>query len=348
MPVLQPDLARWIADPAAPAPAWRDDDPATLAAHGLDGLAAKRIADHHGDAPAALSDALRHRRAAHIAAELAARPALDHALAALAAAGLDPLLFKGEALARSLYPDPGTRVRGDADVWVAASGFDVACAQLAALGWHRAPAADGEWLQPERSYLAPAGPARIDLHRRLLSQPLLDRALDAAAIRSRGVRLAGIVTPEPADALLIACAHLVGHHADAPRAIWLFDLHRLAADAPALDRAAARAIEAGIGGLLGHALRTSRALFGTTLPDPLLDGLEAAGGAERSARLLRPLSPAARLAFDFATLPGWRARATWLHELLAPDDAWLRRREGHGPRPWLLLRRVLRGLARGR
>lgn len=87
-------------------------------------------------------------------------------------------------------------------------------------------------------------------------------------------------------------------------------------------------------------------LFGTPLPGPLLDGLDAAGATERSARLLSTMSPAARLAFDFATLPGWRARAAWLRELLAPDEAWLRLREGPGPRPWLLLRRWLRWLSR--
>ncbi|MCE3002978.1 MAG: nucleotidyltransferase family protein [Xanthomonadaceae bacterium] len=348
-PALAPALARWIARPdVAPPPDWREADLAVLAAHGLDGLAAAALEARPGLAPAPLVDALRRRRAALVAAELASRDVLDAALAALARAGLDPLLFKGEALARSHYPQPGTRVRGDADVWVAPSEFDAACRVLAAAGWTRVPAADGAWVQPERSFLAPVGNARIDLHRRLLSQPLLDRALDAEAIRSRAIRHAGIAMPAPADAVLVACAHLVGHHADAPRAIWWFDLHVLAADHEALDEACARALERGIAGIVGHALRASRTWFDTPLPDPLHDGLDAAGALEPSARLLRPMSPAMRLALDFATLPGWRARAAWLRELLAPDAEWLRQREGEGPRAWLLLRRALRGLARRR
>lgn len=349
LPALAPALARWIADPdRSPCPAWHDTDFDALVAHGLDGLAAAALEANPDAAPPHRVEALRRRRAALVASELANRGVLDAALAALARAGLDPLLFKGEALARSHYLQPGTRVRGDADVWVATSDFDAACRVLAAADWTRVPAADGDWVQPERSFIAPGGTARIDLHRRLLSQPLLDRALDAAAIRARARRSGGIAMPAPADALLIACAHLVGHHADAPRAIWWFDLHRLAADPEALDTASARALERGIAGIVGHALRASQTWFATPLPDPLLDGLDAAGAAEPSARLLRPMSPAARLAFDFATLPGWRARAAWLHELLAPDAEWLRQREGEGPRAWLLLRRALRGLARRR
>jgi hypothetical protein len=349
LPVLRPALARWIAAAgAAPDPGWSGDDLAALAAHGMDGLAAAALEEHPGAAPPSVADALRRRRAALVAAELATRPALDEAFAALADAGLDPLLFKGEALARSHYPRAGTRVRGDADVWVAPRDFDAACTVLEGAGWRCVPAADGEWLQPERSFLAASGPARIDLHRRLLSQPLLDRALDAAAIRARAVRGHGVAMPAAADALLVASAHLFGHHADAPRAIWLFDLHRLAADDAALDAACARAIDAGIAGIVGRGLRAARALFGTRLPDALLDGMDAAGATERSARVLRAQSPAARLAFDFATLPGWPARFAWLRELFAPDDRWLRRQEGAGPRPWRLLRRAWRGLARRR
>jgi hypothetical protein len=343
LPALRPALPRWLGGAVDAPPDLGADDLAALVAHGLDGLAAARRAAMPEPA-LAVDDALRRRRAALAAAEAAARPALDAALAALRAAGLDPLLFKGEALARGVYPEPGTRVRGDADVWVAPDAFDAACRALEALAWRAVPAADGQWLQPERSFLAPHGPARIDLHRRILSQPLLAAALDAPAIRARAIRIDGIAMPAPADALLIAAAHLVGHHAEAPRAIWLFDLHRLAADDATLRAAVERAIACGIAGILGHALRGARSLFGSALDDALLARLDAAGRGERSSRLLQPMSAARRLGFDFATLPGWRARATWLRELVLPDPAWLRAREGAGPLPWLLLRRALRGL----
>ena len=343
LPVLPPALARWLGgDVAAPARITADEL-AALAAHGLDGLAAARLAAL--PAPGLDADGtLRRRRAALAAAEAAARPALDAALSALRAAGLDPLLFKGEALVRSLYREPGTRPRGDADVWIEPARFAAACALLGRLGWTRVPAADGEWVQPECTWLAPAGPARIDLHRRLLSQPLLDRALEAPAILARAARIDGIAVPAPDDALLVAAAHLVGHHAEAPRGIWLLDLHRLAADDAALRAATERAVARGIGAILAHALRGAQSLFGTALDEGLLARLGAAARRERSARLLRPMSPAARLGFDFATLPGWRARAAWLRELVLPDPAWLRAREGAGPLPWLVLRRALRGL----
>lgn len=344
LPHLPDAFARWLAGAGPPSPAdWSDPVVALLVAHGLDGLAAAADPGAAG-ASAGTADALRQRRAALVAAELCARPVLDAAFAALAQHRVDVLLVKGEALARTVYPSPGTRVRGDADVWARPGCFDAAARCLESLGWQPVSASDGEWLQPERTYVAPGRAARIDLHRLLLSQPLLARAFDFDAVLDRARRIDGIAMPAPADALHLAALHLLGHHADAPRGIWLFDLHRLA-DTTTLRELAPRARATGTAALVAHALRLAQATFGTPLDVDVLALLDAAHG-EPSAVLRTPLSARARLWLDFRTLPGTRARLHWLRELLLPDPRWIRAREGDGWLPWLYLRRAWRGWSR--
>jgi hypothetical protein len=344
LPPVPGAIARWIAGGPPPAPGdWDAETPLALAAHGLDGLAAAADPAAAG-APPAVAEALRRRRAALVAAELQARPALDAAFAAFAAAGIDVLLVKGEALARTDYPAPGTRVRGDADAWPRPGSFERAAACLEALGWQPVAASDGEWLQPERTYVAPGRAARIDLHRRVLSQPLLAAALDFDGLLGRARRGDGIAMPAPADALHLAALHLLGHHADQPRGIWLHDLHRLA-QAPTLAELAPRARATRTAALLAHALRLAQAMFGTA-PDPAAMAELDAARDEPSAALAAPMSARARLWFDFRSLPDAAARARWLRELLLPDPRWLRAREGEGALPWLYLRRALRGWSR--
>jgi len=346
LPPLPLALGAWLADPLAMCTHdWQTADADLLAAHGLDGLAAAALAAGRGPAPIAIDARLRQRRAAFAAAELATRAPIDAALGALTAAGIDSLLIKGEALARTLYPDPGTRVRGDADVWVAADRFTAADGVLRARGWQVIAAADGEWLQPERSYRAPDAPARIDLHRRVLSQPLLAAALGFDALHARSIAHDAIRMPDRADSLLLAALHLLGHHAHEPRAIWLYDLHCLAVPATQ-THAAARAIDGGVASILLHALQASRALFGTELDAAATARMQLAGNSERAAQLLGSLTPTQRLWFDFGTLPDRRAQARWLRELLLPDPHWMRVREGAGWLPWLYLRRALRGWRR--
>jgi hypothetical protein len=62
---------------------------------------------------------------------------LDDALAALAAAGVEAIVCKGMATARTLFPEPGARPMGDMDLVVPPSAIDAAERALADAGWVR-------------------------------------------------------------------------------------------------------------------------------------------------------------------------------------------------------------------
>lgn len=65
------------------------------------------------------------------------RRVLDDALAALAAAGVEAIVAKGMATARTLLPEPGTRPMGDMDLVVPTAALDAAEGTLAGAGYLR-------------------------------------------------------------------------------------------------------------------------------------------------------------------------------------------------------------------
>jgi len=122
------------------------------------------------------------------------------AIAALASAGIEPLLAKGWAVAR-LYPAPGLRPYSDVDLCVRPADKVGAEAALASV--------------------AP-GITPVDLHTRIVDMP--DRSFDAlrerSSIESLGdipVRILGIE-----DHLRFLCLHLLRHGARRP--LWLCDV----------------------------------------------------------------------------------------------------------------------------
>ncbi len=60
---------------------------------------------------------------------------LRNVLNCLAAAGVAPVLFKGAALAHSVYPDPACRLMGDLDLWVTADAMPLAQRALVQTGY---------------------------------------------------------------------------------------------------------------------------------------------------------------------------------------------------------------------
>src|SRR5262249_5230360 len=121
--------------------------------------------------------------------------------------GIEPLLFKGWAIAR-LYPEPGLRASGDIDLCVRPEEYAAALAALRDV---------------------PEAAGRLDIHRgfspRHLGFSLLnDRTLDALYEREEWVSLGDtrvrILSPE--EHLRFLCLHLLGH--GGWRALWLCDV----------------------------------------------------------------------------------------------------------------------------
>jgi hypothetical protein len=339
----------WSTDPAGThtqALGWPEALP-TFARHGLLPALAQRLraTPRWPSLAPSIRTSLERASQTLAAREMVHRAALDTAGTALARHNIRTLVIKGEALARTHYPRPALRERGDIDLWVDVPDFDAAAAVLVSQGWRPRVAADGTWSLPERSFDGPNG-AVIDLHRRLFSQPLLARALTFEEVWQAGASLDASRAPFPSHALLIAALHRIAHHAEQlERWVWLWDVHVLVQREPACLAAAMQAARsAGVAALLGVTLRDTARVFDTPVDVAVVDDLIGCAQKERSARLLRPMGGLRRMIFDVRCAPDWRAAWTMLGETLFPRSDYMQAQFGPGWLPQLHARRLWRGL----
>jgi hypothetical protein len=267
-------------------------------------------------------------------------------VAALDRAGAQPLVFKGAALAHTHYPEPWLRPRLDTDVLVSPARRVQAVEALTALGYEQPPFVSGQHVMHQAPFVrwGPAGLEHVvDLHWRIANVESVARMLSHDDLLARAVCVdAGghvLRVPAPDDALLLALAHRVAHHADSPELLWLYDIHRLAGSLtpPEWDHVQ-RVADV-------HGMRA----IGTVVPAAVRARLGAPGAAEPAAAYLRPvLRPVDRLWVELRTL-GPRRGARLLREHLFPPASYMARAYGVR-RTWLLpafyAQRAVVGLAR--
>lgn len=213
-----------------------DADPERVAGflrqHGLEPLLATAPANRAG--PARRDDGDTIKRC--VAAEMSRHREFVSVLRTLQGeAGLDPIIFKGQALAHTIYPQPWLRPRTDIDALVERGGFESMTGTLVSLGYARAASIDAELVMPQSSFFKQAhGICHVwDVHRRLSNRPVLAGVLEYAALLEsvEEIRVDNVtfLAPDRINSLLIACLHLVGHHPGEVRLIWLYDIHLLVA-----------------------------------------------------------------------------------------------------------------------
>ncbi len=105
------------------------------------------------------------RRREAVARDAGEAAMLGRVLAAWGTAGIDSLILKGAAVARTHYPASWTRPRADVDVLVPTEAFDAAAHVLRDTGFDELAASTGHG---QRHFQERRGcRCRIDLHRRL-------------------------------------------------------------------------------------------------------------------------------------------------------------------------------------
>ena len=201
-----------------------------LLATGVAGLAWRRLHASALEPRPSTAETLRDAFRAHALAGAVHAHQLAGVTDRLAAAGIPFLVGKGWAMAR-LYPDPGTRVYGDLDLYVAADAHGAAVQALRAPGAPRAPVdlhrgfADLDDLDErtlfERSQAVPLGAGSVRVfgpedHLRLLSLHALRHGLSrpgwlcdiALVVESRppGFDWARLFSGRPRRADAVACA----------------------------------------------------------------------------------------------------------------------------------------------
>jgi len=212
---------------------------------------------------------------------------LANALQALGAAGIIPVLFKGAALAHTVYPDPACRPMSDLDLWLTREEMAPAQAALESLGYvqHLKSTRPIELQVQRRGEIqllgSRDGSGLIELHWGIFAGEWLERttAIDEVAIRSRtepvivegheALRLA------PEDGLIQLAVHLaINHQFGQPFMRGLLDVALLARAQPVdwtIVVARARAWQ--VGTVVWAVLRLSDDLLGLAEARPAIAAL---------------------------------------------------------------------------
>jgi Uncharacterised nucleotidyltransferase len=349
-PALRPTLAALLRGDARP---WRDvpaEPAAFLAACAADDLAP--LLWHHlhktvafGAWPPAVREGLAERARASAARELLVARELARVIAALAERDIRPLLFKGTALAYSVYPHPGLRPRTDTDLLVREPDVPGVRAVLGSLGYGAAVQCDGELLfrQFEVSREDEVGARHVlDVHWAISTQALFADLLAYDELHPRSMPIPALGSSAAGfglvDALLLALIHPVMHHKNEQRLLWTYDVHLLAGrlDDAGFATLVERARAKGIAAVCAHGLEGAREWLGTAVPDAALPALRAMPAAEQpTAAYLTPgRAWLDETASSLRGLGSWRERLRLLREIALPSPAYMLRAYGVSDGRW--------------
>ena len=342
---LAGDCPRW---PGAAAEPLEDPVLALGRAHGALPIVHERL-DPAAGWPAALRAAIAAHARAEAATEAVQGAYLARALATLADADVPVLVFKGTALAYSIYARPHLRPRDDTDLLVAPEDAKTAIEALQRSGHVRARAVSGKQIVHQSCLSrtdARGVRVNLDLHWRISNRPRYAAALEAGELLARAEPAPAIAEqariPCTEDALMLACLHLHGHHREQPRLVWLLDLLLLGEALGEAGRAAVagRCATLGIEEALRESLGRAHDAFGRGPGAPLDALADAFVAVPRTRRRLDVWRE------DLAALPGWRSRARLLLEHALPSAEYMLARYGARHRallPALYLHRALTG-----
>lgn len=265
-------LRSWPEAPERPPPVEAEAFVRAAARHGLAGFAQHVAERARWTLPAPAREALRREALSSAARAIRVHSLLLRSVDALAAVGVVPVVLKGTALGRRLYPEPFQRATTDVDLLVAGEQVEQASRALEGLGLKRAgerPGHRGAHTH-HREFQGPAG--LVELHFRALvgyglaleAEPLLAHA-EEAELEGRRVRYL-----RAEEELVYLALHASNHLLQ--RLAWLMDLKLLMLSRPGLrwfrvlDVARATAFSH----LAWYALDAARRLLGAEVSEEVL------------------------------------------------------------------------------
>ncbi len=365
-PGTEAGLLRLLCDPAGltAASLGEADVDALLAGAEQHGVTALLAAKFAGAPASPFVERLRALAREHAVWELGHRKALREALSSLAAAGIEPVLFKGTALAYSIYPNAALRLRGDTDLivpWREREGFTQVMARC---GFTPASASAAATIGYQTSFSRPTseGAHELDVHWRISDSEVLSRLFTYEELRADAVFLPALApgarAASPVHALVLACVHRGSHrhnpyyvsgtpHSGGNRLIWLYDLHLLAESFTEREWRSVTDLARlkGLRGICLDGLAQARQCFATHIPDPVFAALAPDGVREPASDYLAA-DPWRQQWQDFRALPGIRHKVRHLRALLFPPAEYMRNKYADEPGqwlPWLYARRAFAG-----
>jgi hypothetical protein len=314
--------------------------------------------------PDAVLQACRASAVSQVMWELRHRTLLREVFSQLAAVDIHPVVFKGTALAYTLYPEGTLRSRGDTDFIIPPQTQSLVADTLSTLGFEHGCAVSGESISYQESFTRTesTGDAHtLDVHWRINNSELLSRLFSheellqhAQAVPALGpdAMAAGRV-----HALLLACMHRATHkhnpyyvdgvaYYSGDRLIWLYDIHLLAQSFSQQDwdELVRLAQERGLCATCLEGLERARTAFHTLLPESVLVALGRPGKTERVAHYFAS-GPLRQQWLDFCAIPGAARKTRFLADTLLPPASYMRQKYPEGGwLPWLYLRRTGGGI----
>ena len=290
-----------------------------------------------------LSDAARTRAAE----ELLRKAEIRRVVAALADAGIRPILLKGTPLAYTVYDSPASRPRADTDVIVSGADVEAARQVMRSLSYVETVQCHELLSQFEVQRCDRFGVIHaFDVHWSISTQPVFAGLLTYDALLLRAVAVPALggsaVAPCRVDALLLSCVHPAMHHRNDERLLWILDIHLLASGlSPAeLDEFEALARMKKVMAICRRGLQQAQAVFGTLVAADLIGRLKRTAGPEPSAAYL-----ASERRWHHETIASLRAlprlgdRARLVREVLLPSPGYMLGAYGLRDKPlgtWLL------------
>jgi hypothetical protein len=275
--------------------------------------------------PLAIRESLGGARLAGVAVDLLRAHRVAQCLAVFEQHEIACLLTKGEALAHTLYPEPGLRPRVDSDIFIRLDQIDEVCGLFEQQGYELIPP-----IYKTHQFMAVKCfedfILTFDVHWRILNSPRFARIIGFSEAFARAVPVPGIkggLTTCPVDTLLLACMHRSGSEwHDQQRLLWLYDIHLmvLRLDLEEWDEVISKAKHKGVQSIVRDSLNLAAESLASPVPDGITARLEPAANTGGFSNRFRK-SYLALLADDWVALPDYRSRFRLLKELLFPSQS---------------------------
>lgn len=330
-----------------------DDLLETLDYHGITMLALRA-----GKLSNATQQRLASRKAMMAANELLKQKAITELFSAFEQAGLsNSILFKGSALAYTIYSQPWLRPRSDSDCLIDHNDYPGFTQVLEKLGYQKQFAIEGKHISYQNSFskkLVGQVNMNIDLHWRINNRQTLANSFDVHELikesQSLSVLSNAIKIPSTVDSLLIASLHRLGHHQNEERLTWLHDIHLLASELTQSEwqQLCDKADYKKIAGITLDALQYCQSLLDTKIPSFAVSALEIHAREKEPSQVFlnRELPEWKIFLYDLRGLKGWQNKLRLIIENFFPNPDYIRQKMNTNNIMVAYLRRITRGLRR--
>ena len=253
---------------------------------------------------------------------------------------LEPIMLKGFVLANFYYPYPHLRPMDDIDLVVPGDNVDAIRGQLLDNGFTVQNSVFGDMVLPQficTKSLDGQAVLALDIHTQLFNRPGMHNLLtyqelcaNAITREFQGIK---VLTPSTAHCLIHAALHLMAHHANSRKLIWLYDILLLGSELDAhgeTDLLLEYARRMKISSVVLAAADACQEVFGlpqSELQQQLRDQSRAEASNQHPASiLLQPANQAQTLLMDWKQIKGRKNRLSWLREHLFPPIQYMKYR----------------------